>query len=173
MSYQLVVAAKMQGVSSSRFSPLSTLFFISSFRVKADDEAWAAFTAAAEEQIAKLDAKLATLAAERGIPEAFHPSISWCLEGRSENNRKERRDELRKVAGAVGLAETGIRGSPDVGLFVRGCSAGAGPTFGVAARASVWRCIRVVGTCQVPYGAVSASVARRPYPIAVVSGLTH
>jgi hypothetical protein len=67
---------------------------------KAEDEAWADITAAAEKYIEEADAAVAALCRQRGIPEDFRPRLSHYWSGRGENMFKERRAELRRVAQA-------------------------------------------------------------------------
>jgi hypothetical protein len=69
-------------------------------RFKAEDEAWADITAAAQKQVMTADAEIAALCRARGIPEDFRPSLHLNWYGRGENASKERRAELRKVAQA-------------------------------------------------------------------------
>jgi hypothetical protein len=65
---------------------------------EAEDAAWADITATVRRHVAEADAAIAALAAERGIPKKFRPSIGWYFLGRGENSDKDRRAELRKVA---------------------------------------------------------------------------
>jgi hypothetical protein len=67
-------------------------------RFKADDEAWADMTAAAEKAVEEANAKIALVCRERGIPEEFRPQMGSLWLSRGENGMKERRAELRQVA---------------------------------------------------------------------------
>jgi hypothetical protein len=69
-------------------------------RYKADEEAWADITAAAEKAVEEADAAIAALCRARGIPEDFRPGLHLSWYGRGENASRERRAELRKVAQA-------------------------------------------------------------------------
>jgi hypothetical protein len=69
-------------------------------RYKAEDEAWADITEAAEKAVEEADAAIAALCRERGIPEEFRPGLSLGWYGRGENASKARQAELRKVAQA-------------------------------------------------------------------------
>jgi hypothetical protein len=65
---------------------------------KAEDEAWADITAAAERTVKEADAAIAALCRERGIPEDFRPSLHLGWYERGVNASRARRVELRKVA---------------------------------------------------------------------------
>jgi hypothetical protein len=67
---------------------------------RADDERWAVYVAEARRVVKEMDARLAEICRQQGIPEAFRPSINTYWESRGENANMERRQELRKVADA-------------------------------------------------------------------------
>jgi hypothetical protein len=67
-------------------------------RYKAEGEAWADITAAAQKAVEEADAAIAALCQERGIPPEFRPGLHLGWFDRGENASRQRRDELRKVA---------------------------------------------------------------------------
>jgi hypothetical protein len=65
---------------------------------KADDERWAAATAAAERAVNEANARITTMFAENGIPEQYRPYLRLGWANRGENQTTARRGELRRVA---------------------------------------------------------------------------
>src|SRR5262249_55715491 len=53
-----------------------------------------------EEAASELDAKLAAICRQHGIPEKLRPQLGYCWASRGENALSERRGELRRVAQA-------------------------------------------------------------------------
>lgn len=64
------------------------------------DEVWRAAVEAVQEETRKANEAIRTRANELGIPEEFHPSISFGWLRRGEHEYRQRRDELRRVAKA-------------------------------------------------------------------------
>ena len=62
------------------------------------DETWAAAMNAAEQEVAKAQARVAVRCAELGIPKQFAPELDVRWYSRGENAVKDRRAELRKMA---------------------------------------------------------------------------
>lgn len=62
--------------------------------------AWADLTAHAEQEVSKIDSRIAEICQRMGISSEFRPRISVAWYGRGENAVKERREELRRVAKA-------------------------------------------------------------------------
>jgi hypothetical protein len=65
---------------------------------KAEDDAWADIVKAATRHVAEADAAIAALCRQGGIPEDFRPKLRHYWQERGENQFRERRAELRKVA---------------------------------------------------------------------------
>jgi hypothetical protein len=63
-----------------------------------DHPAWADVTEYAERAVAEANIQIGQRCRALGIPERFHPSISYYWRNRGENFMKDRRAELRKVA---------------------------------------------------------------------------
>ena len=66
----------------------------------ATNEVWAAATAAAIEAAKKANEEVAAEAEQLGIPEEFRPKLNFTWARRGENEYRDRRDELRRVARA-------------------------------------------------------------------------
>lgn len=64
----------------------------------ARDEAWAEVVHEAEEKVAEVNAHVAEVCRERGIPPEFAPRMLSGFAGRGQNADKGRRVELRKLA---------------------------------------------------------------------------
>ena len=73
---------------------------ISAVHSFASDQVWKAAADAAIEAARKASAEIEARAAELGIPEEFQPKVSFNWQRRGENEYRERRDELRRVAKA-------------------------------------------------------------------------
>jgi hypothetical protein len=63
-----------------------------------DDATWAEAHRIADEALADANTRIAERCRELGIPTRFAPSFDAYWRGRGENDSKQRRDELRKVA---------------------------------------------------------------------------
>jgi hypothetical protein len=66
----------------------------------ANDEAWKEIAAEADAKVKEVDAQIAAICRERGVPEEFRPQLHTMWYGRGANASKERRAELRKLAQA-------------------------------------------------------------------------
>jgi replicative superfamily II helicase len=73
---------------------------VSKLHVFANNEVWRAAQEAATQAAHEAAEKIMAKAKELGIPEEFHPRISFTWAQRSEDAYRSRRDELRRVAKA-------------------------------------------------------------------------